>query len=752
MNRRRQHAAALAAAGTSAADRGSVVTLGAVGLQRPLFLTAIGLSAFLLFTLELLAGRLVLPAFGGSPAVWTTALCFFTGTVFLGYLYAHVVAARLDPRRGGLLHLGLAGVALAATLFAPTELGALRITGLPEALNVLLVLAAIAFAPAFLLSTTSPLLSAWFAGRGGDPWWLYAASNAASLGGLLAYPFLVEPWIPLSLQRIIVAITLAIFAMALGAVVAGGRRNPGRSVAGAAAAKAPPLGRRRQVLWLLAACIPAGLLSATTSFLTTDLVSAPLLWIGPLAIYLGSFVIAFSARGRRLLPAVDRLVPAAATLLWIFYVLRGDWPITLTVLTVLVSYGVLATAIHGRLALDRPDEAHLTRLFVIVSAGGIVATGFVTLIAPLVFSTIYEYPLLLVGGLVVLAALPGSNRPVSRAIGPVVREAAGRVLPYAVVAGLLVAVAFFGNSGMALTIGLTLAVGAMAIAIAWRPTVLAIVTAVVLVEFVVVVSPTPLLRARTFFGVIEIRPAAGGAAFAEYSGTTLHGLQFIDARQGEPTTYYVRSGPLGGAFDDLRARTSNPSIGVVGLGVGTVAAYAVAGDTLTFFEIDQAVIDLAWNTNYFRYLTNSAVSPRIVLGDARLSLAAEPDGSYDLLVLDAFSSDAVPAHLLTSEAIVLYMRKLRPGGVIMFHVSNRYYELDTAVTATAWSLGFRALSLSYLPGSARTEMLEAQTSQWVVVGWDSDTSRFRPRGFTTARFGPVLTDDFSDLLRTLRGP
>jgi len=754
------------------------------------FVASIALSAFLLFTLELLAGRLVLPVFGGSPGVWTTALVLFTGILFLGYLYAHFVATRLDPRRGGLVQLALAVLVVVATLLAPRDIAALRFQGTPEALNVLYALLLIAGAPIFLLASTTPLLSSWFSGRGGDPWWLYAVSNAASFLALIAYPFVIEPYVPLSTQRTLVVGALVVFGATLAAVVRSGRH---------AVAEAPtrepddleatePLDRRRQLRWLFAASIPAGLLAATTNFIATDLVSAPLLWVGPLAIYLASFVVAFSRLGRRSLRFVEFLVPAAVTLLWIPFVLHAYLPVIALLLIELGSYAVLAIAIHGRLALDRPDGRHLTRFYLILAAGGLLATAFVALIAPLVFSTIYEYPILLVAGIGVLVILPGpSGRPetvprpdasrpkathrreairlspaaprpeagtpqeevaASASVRGLLVSAILRLIPLAIV-GIVLFALVASDPEAAPQLVIMLVVGAVIVLLARTPALLAGATAIVVIIFIVGFAPPSLTRVRTFFGVLEVRDP-GGPAFAEYSGPTLHGAQFTDGRSREPTTYYVRNGPLGGIFDDLRARARSASIGVVGLGTGTVAAYAQPDDRLTFFEINQAVVDLAEEGKYFTYLRDSAAKPEIIVGDARLSLDAQPDASFDLLILDAFSSDAVPTHLLTREAMRTYMQKLRPGGALAFHVSNRYYSLANAVAGTARAEGLGALFLGFEPDNERRGQIAAYSSEWVVVGKPGDVKRFEPRGWSAIRPGPALTDDFSDLLRTLQ--
>ncbi len=750
MSRRRRRAAA--GAGTTAAAIAPAPPASAVKGRR-LFIVAIALSAFLLFSVELLAGRRVLPVFGGAPAVWTTALCFFTGVLFLGYLYAHLAVTRLGQRSGGVVHLALAVLVVIATIAGPTELGGLRSPGMPESLNVLLVLGLTAGPSIFLLTTTGPLLSAWFAGRGGDPWWLYAASNAASLAGLLAYPLAIEPTVSLSAQRVLIVAALAGLAIALAAIVVAGRQTPPRLDRPAVAA-ASPLSVRRQVLWLLAAAIPAGLLSATTTHLAVDLVSAPLLWVGPLAIYLLSLVVAFSERGRRILPTVERLVPAAATLMWVSFVVPGGWPVVVLLMFLLGSYAVLAIALHGRLAMDRPDEAHLTRFYLVLSAGGLLATAFVALVAPLVFNAIYEYPVLLVAGLVALALIPRSElEPGAANLSKDIRLAAIRLVPYAAFGALLLLLVALDDPSSVGSIGLIFAVGGAVIAVARSPRILAVGTAVAIVAVLFANWPDPLIQVRTFFGVIDVRTSYFGLARSEFSGTTLHGLQFVDQRRTRPTTYYVEAGPLGQVIADVQERRPDgAAIGAVGLGVGTAAAYARRGDSVTFYEIDQAVIDLAWDTRYFTYLADAPTAPTVILGDARLSLIDQPAGSLDLLILDAFSSDAVPSHLLTREAMQIYLRTLRPGGVLAFHLSNRYYDLDPAVGSTARSIGLDTLSERYVPDPPTPEGLAARPSIWVVAGPSDDIDRFSRLGWSRPVPGPVLTDDFPDLLRTLRFP
>ncbi len=711
--------------------------------SQPLFIAAIGLSAFTLFTLELQAGRLVLPLFGGTPAVWTTVLCFFTGVVFLGYAYAHVIATRLGPRAGGVAHVAIAAAAVTGTLLAPRELGGLQFPGLDPALNVLALLAVVVGPPALLLATTTPLLSAWFAGRGRDPWWLYAVSNGASLAGLLAYPFVIEPFVPLSAQRTALLVLVALFMALLVGVVASAPRGI-HAERPSPATPRPPLAR--VAAWVFVAAIPAGLLSATTTAIATDQVSTPLLWVGPLAIYLGSFVIAFSERGRRVLPLAEKLVPAAVTVTWVTFVARVSWSVPVLLATLLGAFAIIAVTVHGRLALSRPHDAHLTGFYLAVSGGGLLATAFVALLAPLVFSGVYEYPILLVGALAALAILPGPARPSPSGPGAMLRAAGIRLLPFVIVGAVLLTT--MTADSQLLFAGVVLLFGALVILVSSGPRSMAVGTAVAIVTLMLVFSPPYEVRVRTFFGITEIRSAENGTAFSEIHGTTLHGIQFTDERRSEPTAYFVRSGPLGDVFAELQSRRPDgASIGVVGLGVGTIAAYGRPIDTMTYFEVDRAVIDLARDTRYFTYLADAPTPPRVVLGDGRLSLTAAPAGSFDVLILDAFSSDAVPAHLLTREAMQAYKRVLRPGGVIVFQLTNRHFDLTPAVAETARSVGLQSRTKEYTPPDADREQLGAQASRWLVTGTPEVIAGFDARGWTRPDRGRILTDDYTSILQ-----
>jgi SAM-dependent methyltransferase len=644
-----------------------------------------------------------------------------------------------------MVHLIVAAAMVVATFLGPTSATHLRDANMPEALNVLMALLVICGPPSFLLASTTPLLSAWFAGEARDAWWLYAASNAASLLALIAYPFVLEPFMPLSVQWVALRFGLLAFVAVLTFIVFT-RRSDTAVHAAAALPRTRALGWRRVARWLFLAFVPAGLLTATTSFLTTDLVSAPLIWIGPLAIYLASFVVAFSERGRRVLPVVDRLVPAAATLLWLPYVAPVGWPVVPLVVIILGSFAVLATAVHGRLAQSRPESEHLTHFYLLLSLAGVIATALVGVGAPMLLPDIYEFPALLVFALVALA-MAGRTTVGDVLRKPLVaaREVVARLIPYGAVGALLVS--FTGTADAGVMALLTL--GGMVVVFALTPRILVPMTIVAMLAALVALSAMPgateLFIGRSFFGVSKVVNVDGQQRL--YSGTTLHGVQFTDARSADPTTYYAAASPLGDVFAELRTRSAAADIGVVGLGAGVVAAYAETADRLTYFEIDPLVVQLASDPHYFSYLTDSPAQIEIVLGDGRLTLADEPAASFDVLVLDAFSSDSVPPHLLTAEAIVSYLRVLRPGGVLAFNLSNRYYDLAPAVAATARSLGFEAQVRAFEPSAEQVARHAVTASVWLVIA---------PNGFDVAGWsvvtqpGPVLTDDYPDLLRVLR--
>ena len=499
--------------------------------------------------------------------------------------------------------------------------------------------------------------------------------------------------------------------------------------------------------------------SAVTTFIATDLVSAPLLWVWPLAIYLSSFIIAFSPRGQRLIPPTIVAAPAMITLLWVPFGSAGGWPVLATLLLELLALGIVAVALHGRLAADRPDPAHLTEFYLLVSTGGALASAFVALVAPLVFPDVWEYPILLIGALVALALTAPPIVRRARASGrgldfsPFFEGFQGRMVPYVVIAGLL-ALGLIATGSLAAEAGIRwLLVGGLVLAVGARPWFLAGTTAFVLVLATFVLQPAVDLRERSFFGVTEVQREPGNERVVLFNGTTVHGTQSTDpALRREPTTYFSRSGPAGDLFGLASPATGSAMthVGVVGLGAGTMGAYVRPDLDVSFFEIDPVVVRVAEDPQYFTYLSDAPKLPRIVLGDARLSLEDEPAGEFDLVVLDAFSSDSIPVHLLTTEAIATEWRTVRDSGLIGFHISNRYYDLAPAITAGAESLGLTVMERSHAPsvaqraaGATPSHWLAASANPAVIaqleaLGWTRAVAADRP-----------FTDDYSDLIRYL---
>jgi SAM-dependent methyltransferase len=720
------------------------------------FSIAIGLSACLLFTLELMVGLLLLPLLGGAPSVWATTLGFFQVVLLLGYLYAHLSVTRLG-RLGPIVHLALA-LAAVASLIAGPRIADVHFEGLNPVLQVLATLAVGVGLPAFVLCATTPLLSAWLsqvvgkaADGGKDPYRLYVVSNAGSLLALLAYPILVEPLLGLGVQRIawtggflvLVALLAAVGALRMGAAA---------TLRATAHERSEHIAARRVGRWLFLAAVPCGLLSAVTNFITADLISAPLLWVGPLGIYLATFIVAFSARGRRPVAAAAVLAPAMATLLWIPFGYSLVWP-TLPLLALeLAGFAVIALTLHGALAADRPGPSRLTFFYLVVSAGGVIGGSFVGFVAPVVFPAIWEYPILLVAALAGIPAV-AAGRASARAsagrgldLSPFVAGARRRVTPFLVIGAVCAVLIGLASPFYLVAVLPFMLLGGLILLVGARPRMLSITTGLLLAVVVLFPLRAPIYQERDFFGVVEVKRSA--TVTIMWHGTTNHGGQWTDpARARDPRGYYDRRGPLGNVMDVAQARGAQ-NVGVIGLGAGAIAAYERPNDHITFFEIDPAVVRVARDPALFTYLSNAPNRPTVVLGDGRLELRNIPDATYDLLILDAFSGDAIPTHLLTVEALRDDLRVLKPGGLLLVHVSNRYYDLAPAVVAGTQQLGMSARVRTYSPTQAAMDD-GAQASQWVVatldpsqlamLGWPSIAAADRP-----------ITDDFPDVLRFAR--
>jgi hypothetical protein len=706
-----------------------------------LFGSAIFAGSALVFLVEPMVAKMLLPLFGGTPAVWAVSLVFFQAVLLGGYLFAHLSIRLLSVRRQAFVQL--------AVLFAPLALLpiAVRSHGAPpqssQALWLLGVLALAAGIPFFVVSTASPVLQRWFSASGdaaaADPYFLYAASNAGSLLGLLAYPALLEPRLTLAQQSRLWSFGYVLFAVLTALCARSLLLAP--AAAPAARASAPALPWRRRLRWIGMAALPSSLMLGTTSYITTDIGSVPLLWVLPLAAYLLSFIVAFARRQPFSLTVVSRALVVTSLLVVASVLHVVQLPIWALVGVHTLNLFLVALLVHRRLALERPPAEQLTEFYLLLSAGGVCGGVFNALVAPFVFPTILEYPLALVLALT-LRPGPRGQTPGARFF----RRTSDLVLPLALGVGVVVALGVLEAAGLAgpLVVQGVLALGVGALCFfARRPVRFAAGFGVLVLIFTL--ASQGLHTERTFFGVLRVEGDKTEHRFVH--GTTIHGIEsFAPGRRDVPLTYYTRGGPIGQVFSRLGGRFHD--VAAIGLGAGSIAAYGRPGETLTFYEIDRAVATIASNPRYFTFLHDSQARIRIAIGDGRLEIAKAPDASYDLIVLDAFSSDAVPVHLLTREAVELYLRKLRPDGVIAFHITNNYLDLRPVVAADARALGLVGYVQSHHPPATAVER-GASRSTWVVAARDRSTlaslvadGRWRPLGAS----GRLWTDQFSNIL------
>ncbi len=718
------------------------------------FAGAIFTSAFLLFWMQPLFAKMVLPLLGGSPSVWNTAMMFFQIVLLAGYAYAHVLThrfARLGPQI--LVH----GVVVAAGfLFLPF---AVAKAGVPPAgtspiLWLIGLLAASVGWPFFALSTSAPLLQSWFARSGHrrsqDPYFLYAASNLGSLLALLSFPVLFEPELTLKGQAGFWAEGYAALFALLGASGWLALRSGNRAATSAAIDRAKADWRQRAI-WIALAAIPSSLLLGVTTYISTDIASAPLFWVVPLALYLLSFVIGF-ARKPLVPPAIALkaqgigIVMAAVLALTLIFDCGYSVPVFAGVH--LLAFFATAVVCHSELARRRPGVAGLTAFYFCMSIGGAIGGVFNALIAPVIFSSDYEYYLALAGA----CALRGfvGREPW--------RVSAGDVIAPAILALVTVAVAVHvargGMLGGPIGQAVFFVVAALAIfSFVDRPLRLALGIAALIGAAALVENSVNVLHTdRSFFGINKIRLFDHGRQTALIHGTTLHGIEFNDpGQQREPLAYYTRSGPVGQALARAGIR---PDVAAIGLGTGALACYRTPGERWTFFEIDEAVERIAKDTRYFHYLSDCAAGVQIALGDGRLSLAAKPDRTYDLLIVDAFSSDSVPAHLLTREALALYLRKLKPHGFILVNISNKYLRLEPVLASAIADAGVAGLDQKHFPGAADVAK-GAFASEWVAIAATQSDLKFLASDKRWHAIAPEpnakpWTDDFSNIFRAIR--
>jgi hypothetical protein len=736
-----------------AATGGGGVEEAGTGTRRGLFVATILTGSFLLFLVQPLVARMALPRLGGAPAVWNSAMLVYQALLLGGYAYAHWLG-RVEPRTQGLIHCGVLAL---ACLWLPIGLMA---TELPASVSPAiwvpwLLLGSIG--PLFFaVSAQAPLVQRWFsvASGGQDPYALYAASNLGSFAGLIAYPLLVEPLLPVHAQSWLWSGGyVALIALVIACVAMLPRHGPAPTAAPIAT---PPPAPRLVWHWIMLALVPSGLMLATSTYITTDIVAMPLLWVLPLGLYLLSFTVAFAER-REAADFITRMAPI--TILLFGGVIMGGYQqrpwFNLGVALALLF--VVSVALHTTMYRRRPAPDRLTGFYLAMSAGGALGGVFAGLVAPVVFDWTYEYPLLILaaGALVPQTYLLASFRNWWRGPRrPIVFGAVIAALALLFVTGFH---AGLGEGAMQGWVFLVIAATGF-VAIGARPAYLAVLGSALILfggYRSLILSAEPGARTRSYFGVYTIRD--GDRLRALDHGTTVHGIQLRGsaARERTPTTYYAHGSGIGQAMMALpRLYGANARVGVVGLGTGTLSCYARAGQSWRFYEIDPAVVRFARDTGQFTYLRRCLPRPTIRLGDARLSLAREPDDALDLLTLDAFSSDSVPMHLMTREAFATYARVLGPRGLLLVHISNRFLDLEPVVAAVARDGGWHAAMFDYRPS---TIDVEASSSTWVALSRDPAVLAgltanepgwrpLRPRTDMTA-----WTDDYATTLPLLKG-
>ena len=678
---------------------------------RARFVATVFAGSFLLFLVQPMIARMALPRLGGAPAVWNSAMLVYQALLLAGYAYAHALG-RLAPRRQAMVHLGLFG--LAALSLPIALIGA----NPPVDANIFLWvpwLLLVSIGPLFLIvSAQAPLIQRWFAhAGGGDPYPLYAASNLGSFLGLIAFPLIVEPLLPVAMQSLVWSIGYALLAL----LVAGCALLLPRTAAQAEAAVTPRSARRQIARWIALSAIPSGLMLSTTLHLTTDIVAMPLLWVLPLGLYLLSFSIAFAA-DRRPARLITRTAPFAM-LIAACSVFADTTPFPLVIaLVALASLFAVAVAIHSALFDSRPDPEHLTIFYLSTSVGGVIGGLFCALIAPLSFDWTYEHPFLLVAaGFAILVANPFER------LGALWdgSERARRLTRWGAAVALLLSLAGNGAFGTpdspALAFAGAVAIGALAISAIGNRLLFAFTLAALMLSlggWDKLALSFKQDMTRSFFGIYSVREIEGNARVLVH-GTTVHGIQNLGSatRERMATSYYAPRSGVGLAMAAAPRIFPAAKVGVVGLGAGTLSCYGVPGQQWRFYEIDPKVVAIARDPRQFRFLSRCQPDAPIIVGDARLTLEREPAASADVLVVDAFSSDSVPMHLLTLEAFAVYRRHLRADGLLMVHVSNRYLDLRPVIAAAA-AHGWQARVRTYFPTPAEASH-HAGASIWVAL-------------------------------------
>lgn len=721
----------------------------------PAFAATLFLSASLMFLVEPMVAKMVLPKLGGAAAVWSTCLVFFQAMLLLGYAYAHFLT-RLSSRAAQvILHVCIL-LPIAATVL-PLALGADGPSAEQSPIWWLLLRLTLACGiPVFFISATAPLLQHWFADgdhKGAhDPYFLYAVSNAGSLLALLAYPLIVEPLLPLDLQATLwsagfAALTLGV-ALCAAIMLSHKRLDAPKRVIEERTA----VGARDRLAWTVLAFIPSSLLLGVTQHIAADIVSAPLLWVFPLMLYLLTFIFAFARRP----PLPHAIMLRALPIMLILVVMTSGasgnlLPLPMALAFHLGCFFVVGMVCHGELAKRRPPTTQLTGFYFFLSLGGVLGGVFNALIAPFIFNGIWEYPLALIAAWLIRPRMPADkqrNLPMDI------------VLPLLLSAGLLIGRSILvgaissGPLSMVLLYGLYLVPALALVNFSRRRWRFGLAIALILLfQLMPHNTGKQIIAERSFFGVhrIELISDAETPTLVLMNGTTLHGAKSLRSDEATlPMTYYSKEGPFG-RFFNASAPDKVRHVAVIGLGTGALACYAKDRQDWTFYEIDPVVERLA--RDRFQFLEKCAPAARVVLGDARMTIGHARDGAYDVLIVDAFSSDSIPMHLLTREALALYMRKLAPGGRLLFHISSRRLNLAPVVGALAADAGFPARILSDSPPPGTSPLRRSAALVVIIAAQTSDldalSSKDGWKALPPAQPKYLWTDQRADILRVI---
>ncbi len=726
-----------------------------------LFAFTLFLSSSLLFVVQPMIAKMVLPLLGGTPAVWNTCMVFFQATLLAGYLYAHASTRWLRFQHQAAVHI----VMLAASFLAlPIVVASHNAEPPPTEMPILWLLGVLAMTvgiPFFLVSASGPLLQRWFTRtdhpRASDPYFLSVAGNIGSIAALLSYPALLEPSLRLAEQSSVwtagyvglVLLTASCFFLAYRRSRAADSAADVLAQAATEVAAEPPAWRQR-VHWIALSFAPSSLLLGVTTFLTTDVAAVPLLWIVPLVIYLLTFVFVFSRRVIVPHAVVARMLPLCLLPLAWLIVFNMQLPVAVLAPIHLVAFFVAAMVCHGELARRRPQGRYLTEFYLCMSIGGVLGGLFNALVAPLLFSSVLEYPLALVLACALYPGRPKAETPHARRLDLALPATVG-----ALTLGMMYLLNSSDSTSPAIfALGLIVP-SLLCFSFKARPLRFALgIGALMLAGGTYVAAQEAVThRGRSFFGVHRVFDKPERKQRYLVHGGIVHGIQSLDpSLRRNPSGYYHKESPIGQVFEALRHPGPN-RIAVIGLGIGGLAAYSEPQEQWTFFEIDPEIAELARDQRQFTFLADSPAEMRVVLGDARIALTREPGRAFDLLIIDAFSSDAIPVHLLTREALQLYLNKLDDNAVLALHLSNRYLNLAPLVGELARDAGLECLvrwDTEIAPAARAQGRLP---SNWAVMARSKEALgplMSDPR-WKAPESGPVAwTDDFSNPLSVMR--